>query len=97
MRIFAQAKVLAVEGDRERVVFGKKSVCAFLVLQTLDGSTLCANCVGKDRIAICREKMQNDQVVDFILTITGKLHKSDDPDRPDFYANDVYVKWILYG
>lgn len=95
MRIYVEAKVLAVEQERDTVVYGKnKTKFAMIILQTLDGETLCTRCYGRDRVAICKEKFQTEEYAEFVLTIVGRKVCGEGYDTP-LYTNEVHIKWIL--
>lgn len=96
MRIYVKGKVIAVENERDAVVYGKKSRVATIVMQTLDGENFCAKCFGREKVNVCKEKLKCESYAEFVITITGRAltGKGEHPDQI-IYVNDVSIKWIL--
>lgn len=96
MRIYVKGKVLAVEGERDALVYGKKSRAASIVIQTLDGENFCAKCFGREKVNVCKEKLKSEEFAEFVITMVGRAltGKGEKPDEK-IYVNEVSIKWIL--
>lgn len=96
MRIYVKGKVLAVEGEKDVLVYGKKSKAASIVIQTLDGENFCTKCFGREKVNVCKEKLKSEEFAEFVITMVGRAltGKGEHPDQT-IYVNEVSIKWIL--
>lgn len=95
MKLYVKARVSAVECEavippRNNKV-GPLDI-ATLILDCGDGDFIAATVYGKDRIAVCKEKMKAELPMDLILSIVGKVEAG---RERTFYKNQITVKWIL--
>lgn len=96
MKIYVKAKITAIEneGTIKYKSDGKTSEVATLILDVGDSDFICCNCFGRDRIAVCKEKMKAGVKAELVINVLGKVKKSERLDKI-MYDNDLSLKWIL--
>lgn len=95
MRIYVKAKVLSVENEGDIVVRKRLTHAAQIVLQTLDGETLCAACWGKERVQVFKEKQLSGDYAETVLTLVGRVLDLENGKEQYKYVNNLSVKWIM--
>lgn len=92
MKVYSKVKVVSVSDEQFKTVQQKSVPMCYVVLNE-DDSFISVTVWGREKINLCREKMNADADMECVLSITGKAILKDDGST--FYSNNINIKHIL--